>query len=224
MEEFDYKNKEVPKLTDEFKDKFTVFIKGTSAIKLQGLVAFAHIKGMWKFHTEIIQYPNKDNDWTAICKTVVGGYDWDPIDKKIIRVEYSDIADASSKNCNPMVSAAYIRMASTRSQGRALRKYTNIDLVTSDELNENIVDSETKPITVDRINTIKKIIVTKFYDYPYVQWVCSTLFNKSNMNTLTNSEADTLIKVLTHCMTLTDKQNKELEQKRAEQQKNQLQN
>lgn len=99
MSDFNYKDKTAPKLTDEFKQKFGVNIKGKDAIKLEGLTAFAHQKGMWKFITEIIQYPSDQNGWTAICKTTVGGYDWDPITEKVREVEYSDIGDANVNNC-----------------------------------------------------------------------------------------------------------------------------
>ena len=85
---FNYKDKSGVKLTEDFKKKFTVPIKGKEAIKLEGLTAIAHSKGIWKFETEIIQFPNGQNDWTAICKTTIGGYDWDPIEDKVVRVEY----------------------------------------------------------------------------------------------------------------------------------------
>ena len=70
MSNFDYKDKSAPKLTDEFKKKFSVNIKGKDAIKLEGLTAFAHEKGIWKFETDIIQFPGDQNGWTAICKTI----------------------------------------------------------------------------------------------------------------------------------------------------------
>ena len=98
MSDFNYKDKTAPKLNDEFKQKFGVNIKGKEAIKLEGLTAFAHEKGMWKFDTEIIQFPSDQNGWTAICKTTIGGYDYDPVTDKVREVEYSDIGDANTNN------------------------------------------------------------------------------------------------------------------------------
>ncbi len=166
MSDFNYKDKTEVKLTDEFKQKFTVNIKGKDAIKVEGLLAYAHNKGFKSLNTDIIQFPNKDNNWTCICKTVIVGYDWDPINEKICEVTFSDIADANELNCTSMVKASYIRMASTRSIGRALRKYTNIDMVCSAELSDITEESEqssstTPLITTEMLEAVKTIVGLK---------------------------------------------------------------
>lgn len=193
---FNYQDKSAPKLSDEFKHKFTVNIKGKDAIKLEGLTAFAHEKGLWKLETEIIQFPNDQNQWTCICKTTVGGYDWDPAEGKVVRVEYTDIGDANAQNCTKMVANAYIRMASTRSQGRALRKYTNIDMVCSSELSE-ITETPPEPtITTDQLIQVKQLITTKKLDRNKFSEILFGLFGTTDYNNLTEVQGNTLLTTL----------------------------
>lgn len=196
MSNFDYKDKSAPKLNDDFKRKFTNNIKGKDAIKLEGLTAVAHEKGMWKFETDIIQFPSDQNGWTAICKTTIGGYDWDPIEEKIVRVEYSDIGDANTTNCSKMVAASYIRMASTRSQARALRKYTNIDMVCSSELSD-VVDEAPEPIIdVEQLTKVKQLIGEKGMSKEDFGNILFGLFQHTNYTTLTQSQGNLLINTL----------------------------
>lgn len=193
MSNFDYKDKSAPKLNDDFKKKFTNNIKGKDAIKLEGLTAVAHEKGMWKFETDIIQFPSDQNGWTAICKTTIGGYDWDPIEEKIVRVEYSDIGDANTTNCSKMVAASYIRMASTRSQARALRKYTNIDMVCSSELSD-VVDEAPEPIiSVEQLTEIRNLLGTKGIGKEKFGEILFGLFQHTNYTGLTQSQGRELI-------------------------------
>ena len=196
MSDFNYKDKTAPKLNDEFKQKFGVNIKGKEAIKLEGLTAFAHEKGMWKFNTEIIQFPSDQNGWTAICKTTIGGYDYDPVTEKIREVEYSDIGDANTNNCGKMVAASYIRMASTRSQARALRKYTNIDMVCSSELSD-VVDEAPEPIiTVEQLTAVKGLLAQKKINKEKFGEILFGLFNHTNYTGLTQTQGNTLIQSL----------------------------
>ena len=196
MSNFDYKDKSAPKLTDEFKKKFTNNIKGKDAIKLEGLTAVAHEKGIWKFETDIIQFPSDQNGWTAICKTIIGGYDWDPIEEKICKVEYSDIGDANVQNCGKMVAASYIRMASTRSQARALRKYTNIDMVCSSELSD-VMDEAPEPIiNVEQLTEVKQLIGQKQISKDKFNEILFQLFQHINYTGLTESQGNVLITTL----------------------------
>lgn len=196
MANFDYKDKSAPKLNEEFKKKFSSNIKGKDAIKIEGLTAVAHDKGMWKFETDIIQFPSDQNGWTAICKTVIGGYDWDPIEEKIIRVEYSDIGDANVNNCGKMVAASYIRMASTRSQARALRKYTNIDMVCASELSD-VVDEAPEPIiSMEQLTSIKQIVDSKHINKDMFASILMGLFNHTQYTALTESQGNTLLATL----------------------------
>lgn len=201
MSNFDYKDKSGPKLTEDFKRKFTNNIKGKDAIKLEGLTAVAHEKGMWKFETDIIQFPSDQNAWTAICKTTIGGYDWDPIEEKIVRVEYSDIGDANTTNCGKMVAASYIRMASTRSQARALRKYTNIDMVCSSELSE-VVDEAPEPIiSVEQLTEIRNLLGAKNIGKEKFGEILFGLFQHTNYTGLTQSQGRELITTIQNFVT-----------------------
>lgn len=196
MSNFDYKDKSAPKLSEDFKRKFTNNIKGKDAIKLEGLTAVGHEKGMWKFETDIIQFPSDQNGWTAICKTTIGGYDWDPVEQKICRVEYSDIGDANVTNCGKMVAASYIRMASTRSQARALRKYTNIDMVCSSELSE-VVDEAPEPIiSVEQLTMVKQLLTAKRIGEQQFGKILSDMFGHINYNVLTESQGNALLTTL----------------------------
>ena len=198
MSDFNYKDKTAPKLTDEFKQKFGVNIKGKDAIKLEGLTAFAHQKGMWKFITEIIQYPSDQNGWTAICKTTVGGYDWDPITEKVREVEYSDIGDANVNNCGKMVAASYIRMASTRSQARALRKYTNVDMVCSSEMSEVIEEIPEPFVTLEQLQAIKQLTIDKKISQEKFGQILFGLFQHTDYRQLTVNQGNLLINTLTN--------------------------
>ena len=196
MSNFDYKDKSGPKLSDEFKQKFTNNIKGKDAIKLEGLTAVAHEKGMWKFETEVIQFPSDQNAWTAICKTTIGGYDYDPIEDKIREVIYSDIGDANVNNCGKMVAASYIRMASTRSQARALRKYTNIDMVCSSELSD-VMDEAPEPIiTVEQLTEVKQLLASKGIGKEKFGEILFGLFQHTNYQSLTATQGSALITTL----------------------------
>lgn len=191
---FNYENKSTPSITEEFRQKYIISIKGKEAVKVEGLVVLAHEKGIWKLNTEIVQYPNQDNMWTAICKCTVGGYDYDPITNTVREVEYSDIADANPDNCTAMVQKSYIRMASTRAIGRALRKYTNFDMVCSSEIGEVLEESEPK-ITTQMLTNIKQAIRTKHIDAnTYNRMLAS--FNKSDATLLTEKEGSRLLELV----------------------------
>lgn len=196
MSNFDYENKSAPKLSDDFKAKFSVSIKGKDAIKLEGLTALAHEKGIWKMETTIIQFPSDQNQWTAICQTVVGGYDWDPIEQKICKVEYADIGDANVQNCGKMVAASYIRMASTRSQARALRKYTNVDMVCSSELSDIVEEAPEPLVSTEQLVTIKQMITSKGISKEEFGKILFGLFHHTEYATLTVNQAKTLITTL----------------------------
>lgn len=196
MSDFNYKDKSAPKLSDEFKQKFSVNIKGKDAIKLEGLTAFAHEKGMWKFETIIIQFPSDQNGWTAICQTTIGGYDYDPITEKVREVLYSDIGDANVSNCGKMVAASYIRMASTRSQARALRKYTNIDMVCSSELSD-VMDEAPEPlISVEQLTEVKQLLSAKGINKEKFGEILFQLFQHTNYQGLTGNQGNVLLETL----------------------------
>lgn len=193
---FDYKDKSAPKLSDDFKKKFSVNIKGKDAIKLEGLTALAHVKGIKSMITDIIQFPSDQNGWTAICKTTVVGYDYSPELNKVIEVTYSDIGDANVNNCGKMVAASYIRMASTRSQARALRKYTNIDMVCSSELSDALEEPPEELVSSNQLMEIKELIKAKGLNQNSFGQIMFQLFQHQNYTSLTVSQGNMLIETL----------------------------
>ena len=195
MSEWNYKDKMAPKLTDEFKEKFVVSIKGKEAIKAEGLTALAHEKGLWKMETDVIQFPTQANNFVAICKTTVGGYDWDPVKNELREVEYTDIADASPDNVTSMVAKSYIRMASTRSIARALRKYTNVDILCSSEL-DSAVENNEPLITSAQAGVIKNLLHQLGYSREKFSEEITQMFTKADFMLLTLKEADQYIKHL----------------------------
>lgn len=189
-ETFNYQDKTV-KLSDEFKQKYMRPIKNKDAITAEGLTAFSHQKGIWKLETKILQYPSKENDNMCICQTTIGGYDWDPVTKQIREVEYSDIGDASPSNCTSMVAASFIRMASTRSQARAMRKYTNIDMLCTSELSE-VMDSTVPLISPGLIAEIKaKIREKQITPTQYMELL--TKYNTADTASLTETQGQELL-------------------------------
>ncbi len=205
-ESFNYRDKTAAslRLTPEFKQKFIINIQGKDTVKLEGLTALAHQKGMWKLVTHIIQFPDKDNNFTAICETTVGGYDYDPITDKVREVVYTDIGDANASNCTKRVAPAFIRMASTRSQARALRKYINIDMVCMSEMDstdEPIVFMETQdapppPISTEQLVTIKGIVKEKGITPPEFNDMLMKLFARKDFMKLTFEQGSILIEWL----------------------------
>ena len=202
MANYDYKNNE--KITEEFKNKFKVVIKGKETIKLEGLTAIAHEKGMKEMITKIIQFPSESNQWTAICETTVIGYDYDPITDGITEVTYTDIGDANEANCGAMVKSAYIRMASTRSQARALRKYTNIDMVCFSELDyvtEERQEQHEPIVTNEELLKIKALLKEKRMTQSVFDEMLMKLFNHTNYTSLTSSQAKILTATLQYYVT-----------------------
>lgn len=206
MSEFNYKDKSAPKLSDDFRRKFIITIGknggGTEAIKVDGLIALAHEKGIKSMKTKIIQYPSQENQWTCIATTTVIGYDWNPVTEKVEEVEFEDFADANPNNCTSMTKNSYIRMASTRSVGRALRKYTNIDMVCSDEI-ANTVDNSEPPIEVNELITIRNLIGVKHLTQEAFGKIMIQTFGHTNYQGLTQKEGLKLIEILNN-LTVTE--------------------
>lgn len=201
---FDYKHKASFKVSDKFKAKFnTKTAGGGETMSADGLVALAHVKGMWKCETKIVQYPSADNGNVCICQATVGGYDWDPIEGQIIKVEYTDIGDASPQNCNRMVAPSFIRMASTRALGRVLRKYTNIDMLCTEELGDDDISTESmeeiasvQMVDQQQLITMKGLIQQKGIDKATFEAMLTKTFNTSDFQRLTFEQANTMIQIL----------------------------
>ncbi len=80
------------------------------------ILAEAHKKGLKRIETKILQYPSTENGGHCIVQALVIFKDG---------MECSDVGYASPKNVNKMIAPHLVRMASTRSKGRALRDALN---------------------------------------------------------------------------------------------------
>ena len=105
--------------------KFIVNLSGKSYCLYQGILDDAHALGLQGIETQLIQIPSEENGHTAIVKAIVRLKDGSV---------FEDYADASPRNVNSRMATALIRMASTRSKGRALRDATNNGATMFEEL------------------------------------------------------------------------------------------
>jgi len=114
-----------PKLNQEFVKN----LQGKDFILYNGLLDLSHQKGLMKLDVEILQFPNAENGNEAVVRAVAETRHGD---------RFSDIGDASPKNCNKLIASHIIRMASTRAKARALRDLTNIGLTCLEELGPDL--------------------------------------------------------------------------------------
>jgi hypothetical protein len=96
-----------------------------------GVLAVAHEEGLRELTAEIIQAPSKENEYRCIARATA------VLVKNNERYIFTDVGDASPKNCSAKVSTALERMASTRAQGRALRAAINLGYTLLEELPED---------------------------------------------------------------------------------------
>lgn len=123
FEKAQYLEKSRPKLDE----RFITIIEGQEFVKYAGLLDLAHQKKLCKLDVEILQYPTKDNEKTAICKALA---------QTAMGDVFVDIGDACPMNCNARVAKHIIRMSSTRAKARALRDLTNIGMTCLEELGD----------------------------------------------------------------------------------------
>ena len=137
-------------------ERFVINLQGKSYVTYEGLLDLAHQKNLKSLEVEIIQFPNKENNMTAICKARATTED----------ELYTDVGDASPQSVNANIAPHLIRMASTRAKARVLRDLTNIGMTAIEELsyNENVSETEEfyspasdEPPTKRQLETIKKL-------------------------------------------------------------------
>lgn len=108
-------------------ERFIKQVEGRDFVLYSGLLDLAHQKNLISMDVELLQYPTKDNDHTAVCKAIARTATGGP---------FIDVGDANPVNCNAKVSKHLIRMASTRAKARALRDLTNIGMTALEELGD----------------------------------------------------------------------------------------
>lgn len=192
---YNYRNNQAMKITEEFKSKYIIRIKDKEAITCEGLKALAHYKGIKSLMVNITQYPTQSNDNMCIAEAKLIGYGWDPVRCVITEVEFSEIGDASPKNCSSMVSSAFIRMAATRATGRVLRNYTNIGMACVEEIFDVSEDAGQK-ISPTIINALNCYVATKQIKQEDVINILREKFKTSNPRLLTKEQGEELIDII----------------------------
>ena len=114
-------------LRPKFDERFITTISGRDFCIYAGLLDLAHQKGIQTIQVDVVQYPNKDNGFEAICKATVESKDGET---------FIECGDANPKNVNPKISGHLLRMAATRAKARALRDFTNIGMTCLEELGD----------------------------------------------------------------------------------------
>ena len=85
-------------------EKFIININGKNFVTYEGLLDLAHQKNLKSMDVELIQFPQKENNYTAICKATAF------TDKE----KFTDIGDANPQSVNSNLVPHLIRIASTR--------------------------------------------------------------------------------------------------------------
>ena len=130
-------------------ERFIKTIDEKDFVLYAGLLDLAHQKNLISIDVELLQYPTKENDHTAVCRAIA---------KTTAGANFIDVGDANPQNCNAKVAKHIIRMSSTRAKARCLRDLTNIGMTCLEELgdfNEVIGEEEAG-------KSIKKDNVKKF--------------------------------------------------------------
>lgn len=176
-------------VTPEFMQKYSFKRQGQDVVLVKGLMHLAHELGFQSVKTRFVQFPCKENNFTAFAETEV-------IDE-FGRV-WVNGGDANEQNVGKQVAPHYPRMALTRSQGRALRDALGLQMLVDEEL-EVIVEtargagqSRARP---DQYAQIKALRDRKGKDRDYVIDVAYKLFEKAP-GELTEGEADVIIMIL----------------------------
>jgi hypothetical protein len=123
IQETQFMEKRKPKLDERFIKQ----VDGKDFVLYAGLLDLAHQKNLVSMDVELLQYPSKENDHTAVCKAIA---------KTMTGGPFIDVGDANPINCNSKVAKHIIRMASTRAKARALRDLTNIGMTALEELGD----------------------------------------------------------------------------------------
>ncbi len=157
-------------------EKFIINLQGKSFVTYEGLLDLAHQMGITSLDVELLQFPNEENNMTAIARAVA----------TTEKSRFSDIGDASPKSVNNMLAPHIIRMASTRAKARALRDLTNVGMTAIEELSigEDVNDLE-EQYTVDEAPTKRQMETIKK--------LADDLNKEINYDSLTKRSAGTLI-------------------------------
>lgn len=96
-------------------ERYVVNISGKIYLKYGGVLNAALEQGLKSLEVDLIQIPNESNGNVAICKATA------VFEREGRETRFTEWGDAAPNNCAKIVHTALIRMAATRSKGRALR-------------------------------------------------------------------------------------------------------
>ena len=152
-------------------ENFIINLQGKSYVTYEGLLDLAHQNDLKSMEVELVQYPDKNNGMTAICKATA----------ITENQKFIDFGDANPQSVNSKIVPHIIRMASTRAKARALRDLTNVGMTAIEELKTEDINNDvntkeyipesttniTSPPTKRQIETIKKLSNTLNMDVNY---------------------------------------------------------
>ncbi len=108
--------------------KYIKNIQGKDFVLYEGLISQAHKEGLSGIETEIVQFPNKEeNGYCCIVKATITIRDGHT---------YTGYGDAAPYNVGKMIQPHIIRMAETRAKARALRDACDIGMTAFEELGD----------------------------------------------------------------------------------------
>lgn len=181
----------------ELNKKFIVNLKGKDFVEYGGLIDLAHQLKLKSIKTDIVQFPNKENNNQCIVKAIIATED-----EKV----FEGYGDADPSNVNSMIARHLIRMAETRAKARALRDLTNVGMTAIEELGG---DEEPKKQNKDhqalkdnslatdsQLPLIGKLMKDKNYSAESMVSYIDKMYNKKSSKDLTRQEASALIEML----------------------------
>jgi len=110
-------------------EEHIISIDGKPYVKYSGLLEAAHRSGLKDLQVKLIQSPNRDNGYTAVCEATA------VIKTRSREKTYIEIGDANPSSIgDSRLSVHAIRIAATRAKARALRDALRISICSVEEL------------------------------------------------------------------------------------------
>ena len=178
----------------ELNKEFIVNLQGKNFVTYSGLIDLAHQMELKSITTEIIQFPNDENNNQCIVKAVATTFN---------EQVFEGYGDADPTNVNRMIAKHLIRMSETRAKARALRDLTNVGMTAFEELGgedeEPTTDNKYKP-NVNQTKAITEAQIKRLYAIGYsagldantIKEQVKTKFKKE-VRDLTKKEYDTVV-------------------------------
>lgn len=170
-------------LTQDFRDKYVIDLKGKDFVSFDGLLLLGISEGVTSIKTEIYQTPNNGNHDTAVIHAIVFDKDGK---------EWHGTGDASPTSVGKQLVNATIRMAETRAIGRALRMMLGVGTM----LEEMYDPYEVRIVTTNQIGTIRHIMKERYITKETAAQLAFDAFGKTNAMTLSEVEAEAFIVLL----------------------------